>query len=205
MSVTGTRHPRQIRSSVKLFAPVLLASIVLLLTSCQGTQPVVRIGLVAPFEGRHRRVGYDLIYAARLAIRECNAAGCIGGYRVELVALDDGGSPEMAVRAAQTLAIDPLVVAVVGHWREGTTSAAAPIYAGASLSLKSMDESDRWEGEMTAGFRSRYQAVAPFDEEPGPYALPAFEACNRLIEAIGLAVSQGDEPTRETVGVLLSP
>jgi len=47
---------------------------VIFLTACSAsTQPVVKIGLVAPFEGRYRPIGYEAIYAARLAIREINA------------------------------------------------------------------------------------------------------------------------------------
>ena len=48
----------------------LILSIVLLLflSACAAsTQPVVKIGLVAPFEGRYRQIGYEAIYAARLA------------------------------------------------------------------------------------------------------------------------------------------
>ncbi|HIE37729.1 MAG TPA: hypothetical protein EYP77_01440, partial [Anaerolineae bacterium] len=44
----------------------------LLLTACQVpgvVHPTVKIGLVAPFEGRYRYVGYDLFPAVRLALR----------------------------------------------------------------------------------------------------------------------------------------
>ncbi|MCP5097251.1 MAG: ABC transporter substrate-binding protein, partial [Chloroflexi bacterium] len=64
-----------------------------LLIGCASVAPVVKIGLVGPFEGQHRAVGYDVIYSARLAVREINAAGGIGGHRVALVALDDSGDP----------------------------------------------------------------------------------------------------------------
>ena len=59
-------------------------------------RPTVKIGLVAPFEGRYRYVGYDVFYAVRLALQEVNAAGGVGGYHVELVAYDDGADPAMA-------------------------------------------------------------------------------------------------------------
>jgi ABC-type branched-subunit amino acid transport system substrate-binding protein len=109
-----------------------------LLTSCsviRVTQPVVKIGLVAPFEGEYRYVGYDAIYAARLAVRQANAAGGVGGRTVELAAYDDRGAVEGAVAAARSLAQDPQVVAVVGHFRDQTTAAARPIYEQAGLPL----------------------------------------------------------------------
>ncbi len=115
-----------------------LASCFLLLVSCRfpGTvRSTVKIGLVAPFEGRYRYVGYDVIYAVRLAVREANAAGGIGGYSVELVAYDDGANPAMAVEQARKLAVDPEVVAAVGHFRPETTAAAVDAYAGAGIPL----------------------------------------------------------------------
>ncbi len=117
---------------------LLLASCILLLASCAfpgSTAPVVKFGLVAPFEGRYRPVGYDAIYAARLAVRERNAAGGVGGYRVELVAYDDGGDAPSAIERARQLALDPQVVAVIGHYRIETTRAAWDVYALAALPL----------------------------------------------------------------------
>ena len=69
-------------------ARVFLLALALLAAGCASVDPVVKIGLVAPFEGRQRAVGYDAIYSARLAVREINAAGGVGGHRVVLVALD---------------------------------------------------------------------------------------------------------------------
>lgn len=106
------------------------------LSSCiPVTRPVVKIGLVAPFEGRYRNLGYEVIYAVRLAVREANAAGGIAGHSVELTALDDSGDPEMAAEQARKLATDPQVVAVLGHWLDATTTAAAPEYERLSLPL----------------------------------------------------------------------
>ena len=105
-----------------------------LLAACSAsTQPVVKIGLVAPFEGRYRSIGYEAIYAARLAIREINARGGINGQRVELVALDDRGEPDKAIEAARQLVLDPQVVAVIGHLRPDSTDAAMKVYCEAGL------------------------------------------------------------------------
>lgn len=110
----------------------------LLLAGCRfpgQVRPVVKVGLVAPFEGRYRYVGYDVIYAVRLAVREVNAAGGIGGYSVELVAYDDGADPEMAVTQALKLGVDPDVMAVIGHFGDETTLAALDSYTSAGLPL----------------------------------------------------------------------
>ena len=109
----------------------------MLSTGCSPlvVRPTVKIGLVAPFEGRYRYIGYEVIYAARLAIREANAAGGVQGYSVELVAYDDGGDPAMAGEQARKLAVDPEVVAAVGHFRTDTTVTALESYALAEMPL----------------------------------------------------------------------
>jgi ABC-type branched-subunit amino acid transport system substrate-binding protein len=94
---------------------------------------IVKIGLVAPFEGSYRDIGYDAIYAARLAVREINESRGMEPWRLELIAYDDRGSAEMAAQAARNLVTDPSVIAVIGHYRPETTDAAAPIYAVAGL------------------------------------------------------------------------
>jgi ABC-type branched-subunit amino acid transport system substrate-binding protein len=112
----------------------------LLLVSCRfpGTvRPTIKIGLVSPFEGRYRYVGYDVIYAVRLAVREANAAGGVGGYSVELVAYDDAADPVLAVEQARKLAVDPEVVAAIGHFRAETTAAAEDVYIEAGIPLLS--------------------------------------------------------------------
>jgi len=115
-----------------------IACFVLLLAACQvpgAVRPTVKVGLVAPFEGRYRYVGYDVIYAVRLALREANAAGGVGGYSVELVAYDDAADPAMAVQQARKLAVDPDVIAAIGHFREETTAVALRAYAEAGMPL----------------------------------------------------------------------
>ncbi len=113
-----------------LLIPVLLSA-----CAFPGTSPTFKLGLVAPFEGRYRPIGYDAIYAARLAVRQANAQGGAGGWRVELIALDDGGDPAAAVKQARMLALDPAVVGVIGHLRADTTQAASAVYAQEGLPL----------------------------------------------------------------------
>lgn len=117
---------------------LLSVLILLLLVACSvpgSVRPTVKIGLVAPFEGRYRYIGYDLFAAVRLALRQANEAGGVGGYAVEFVAYDDGGDPEMAALQARKLALDPEVLVVIGHFREETTAAALPVYAQAGMPL----------------------------------------------------------------------
>jgi ABC-type branched-subunit amino acid transport system substrate-binding protein len=118
----------------------LLLVLTVTLSACRpaGLPRVVKIGLAAPFEGQHRSLGYDAIYAARLAVREINAQGGVGGRYLELVAYDDRADPTLARTVARNLAIDPDVVAVIGAYQQRTLTAAAPLYAEAGLPLIAM-------------------------------------------------------------------
>jgi len=116
----------------------LLLIAALLLAGCAfpgSTRPMVKIGLVAPFEGLYRPLGYEVLYAVKLAVRERNAAGGVGRYMVELVALDDSGDPAQAVLAARKMAVDPDVMGVIGHFLDETTVAALDEYHQAGLAL----------------------------------------------------------------------
>lgn len=168
---------------------------------CPGsTGPLLKIGLVAPFEGRWRARGYEVLYAVKLAVGEWNAAGGVGGYRVELVALDDGGEPAAAVQQVRELAVDADVVGVVGHFSEATTLAAAPEYAAQGLALVApgvgaegvvagggvvrLGPSDRFLGQEAAGYAIEVLAVRR------PAVLRGREGYSSLADAFVAAVGQ---------------
>jgi len=109
-----------------------------LIVSCAGlrsTRPVVKIGLVAPFEGLYRHLGYEVLYAVKLAVRERNAAGGVSGYMVELVGLDDGNDPARARLQARKMIVDSDVMGVIGHFSDEAALAALDEYHWAGLAL----------------------------------------------------------------------
>lgn len=87
----------------------LLLLLALNIVGCvvQQTLPVKRIALLAPFEGRYREVGYQALYAARMAIAETRRTD------LELYAIDDGGSVETALFRAQALQLDTSIKTVL--------------------------------------------------------------------------------------------
>jgi len=193
-----SRYPRRVEPE----ALVVLILGLLLLTSCARVHPVVKVGLVGPFEGRYRSIGYDAIYSARLAVREVNARGGIGGYRVALVAMDDGGDSELAIRTAAAMTSDPSVSAVVGHWLPETTSAAAALYADAGLPFIDTSQdpfATREPGTLPAVFLEAYQQVSPFDETAGLYAGSTYLAFRYLWLAMESAASSSLGMSREGV------
>jgi ABC-type branched-subunit amino acid transport system substrate-binding protein len=178
--------------------------VMMLLTACdlapvRPSGQVVKIGLVAPFEGRYREVGYDVIYSARLAIREANQASETGQMKALLVAVDDFGDPEMARESAEAMAIDPEIMAVIGHWLPETTTAARPIYEAAGLALVEIGQGDLGPVDPTSlpsAFLGAYEDVTPFDDTAGPFAGTAYDgvwlilAAMEEIEAGGEAIDR---------------
>ena len=86
-----------------------------LLCGCSATPPwrgLVKIGLVLPFHGPSAAAAMATHVAVRQRLIDANVAGGAGGYRLELVSLDDEGDPAIAARRADELGADPLVLAV---------------------------------------------------------------------------------------------
>lgn len=106
----------------------------LALATC-GPAPnrTAKIGLVAPFEGRYRAMGYDVVPAVRLALQEFARWPQRPDIVVELVAYDDMGDPDYAAVQASRLLADPDISIVIGHWLDNTTMRALPIYEKAGI------------------------------------------------------------------------
>lgn len=180
---------------------VLALLFALTMSACRGAPQSLKVGLVAPFEGRWRALGYDAVYAARLAVREINELGGVAGRPVELVALDDSAQTDLARHAAASLVVDPDVYAVVGHGLPETTASALPLYEDHNLPLIVLGQAPFEPvdpASLPGDFHARYEAVTPFDEVAGPYAGPTYDALYLLFEALELAETRG-QISRESV------
>jgi ABC-type branched-subunit amino acid transport system substrate-binding protein len=100
-----------------------------------STQPVIKVGLVAPFEGRYRSLGYEALGAVKRAVRERNEVGGVAGYMVELVALNDGHDLESRRFLARKFAVDERVMGVVGPFSDDALHVAASSYHEQGLPL----------------------------------------------------------------------
>lgn len=94
----------------------------------------IKIGMGAPMTGDNAAFGQDISQAAKIAVSD---AGKFQGFSFELVAEDDGGTPEGGAAVANKLVADPQVVAIAGHIFSGATQAAMPIYEAASIPMMS--------------------------------------------------------------------
>ncbi len=112
----------------------LIAIMGLLVSSCVPVRPVVKIGLLASFEGLHRRNGYEALAAMRLAIRTLATQGdALQTVALIPLALDAGADAAQARRSAQKLLADPAVKAIIGPYDPATIEAVRPIIAATGL------------------------------------------------------------------------
>ena len=94
----------------------------------------IKIGMGAPMTGDNAAFGQDISQGGKIAVSD---AGQFQGFSFELVAEDDGGTPEGGAAVANKLVADPQVVAIAGHIFSGATLAAIPIYEAAAIPMMS--------------------------------------------------------------------
>ena len=114
----------------------LLFAVCYLLSACAlpgDAAPIVKIGVIAPFEGAGRPLGYAILPAVKAAVAEANTSGKLGRYQVMVVAFNDDLYGPTAAAQAKALALDPEVLAVVGPWSAETAAAVEPTTAEAGL------------------------------------------------------------------------
>lgn len=103
--------PADMRSRRKLWA--LLFGLMFITAGCAVSQspPITKIALLAPFEGRHRAIGYNALYAVRLALTESSA------QNIQLLAVDDGGTVDASIERIRAINNDPSIYAIIvlGH------------------------------------------------------------------------------------------
>jgi len=121
------------RSSVSTLALLML---LLLSAACVrpwNAAPVIKLGVIAPFEGAGRSLGYAVLPAIKSAVADANASGELAGYRVAVVALDDSLDPTIAAQQAKALALDPDVLAVIGPFTEEAAETVKHALAAAAI------------------------------------------------------------------------
>ena len=100
-------------------AALSLCLLTLCLAACvAGGSPPQKIALLAPFEGQYREIGYNALYAVRLAFSDAEPE------RAQLLAVDDGGTPASAVARVKALNLDPAVAAIIALGPHATAPSA---------------------------------------------------------------------------------
>ena len=99
----------------------------------------IKIGLNLPFTGADAHDAELIKDGAMLAIDEANDAGGVGGYKIDVLRLDDGTAtagqydPAQAATNARKMVSDDLVVAAIGPQMSGSGKAMSPILSQGGL------------------------------------------------------------------------
>jgi branched-chain amino acid transport system substrate-binding protein len=127
---------------------------------------VIKIGFGGPMTGDNSAFGIDASQGAALALKD---AGELEGHAFELAIEDDQGTGDGGAAAANKLAADPAVVAVVGHSFSGATNNAMPIYAEANIPMMSPSAT---RVDLTTLGNAAFNRVIATDKIQGAVATP---------------------------------
>lgn len=170
---------------------------VLWLVGCSPSHPLERYVLIAPFEGEEREVGYQVLYGARLAIQQANRLD------IELLAVDDGGSPEQLQQRLYALARDPAVQHImiagsnsadlslgtsqyrIGQWKVDPDSPCGDkctlLFFRAQLESGEAIIVETTSPPINPDFRTVYLTSDQFVPEPLPLALASYQTVQALM------------------------
>lgn len=106
---------------------VAVALAALGLAAAAQAQTTVKVALAIPETGPNTQYGDMVNAGARTAFEQINAAGGKGGYKFEVVPMDDACDPKQAVTVANRI-VSEKIHYVIGHVCSGGTIPAADIY-----------------------------------------------------------------------------
>lgn len=151
-----TFHSR--RRAIRAMA-LAVAAFSVLFQGCDSPPTTIKIGVAQPLTGNLAALGQDLLNGVNLAVAELNKEGFrVKGKLValEVVAVDDRGSPDTGKEVARQL-VDAGVVAVIGHLNSGVSIAAAPIYAEKNIAQMAISTNPKY---TQLGLSTTFRLVA---------------------------------------------
>jgi ABC-type branched-subunit amino acid transport system substrate-binding protein len=114
-------------------------------SSDDSSSDTLKFGLEAPLTGSLAELGQGMLNGAKQAAAKVNAAGGIGGKKIEIVAIDDKGDVDAGVAAAKA-AVAKGLDAIVGPYNSGVGLKTLPIYIEAGLVPLRLTSSDATAG-----------------------------------------------------------
>jgi branched-chain amino acid transport system substrate-binding protein len=124
---------------IGLSSTALAGSLATLRRAAIAADKSVKIGINLPFTGADAHDAELIKDGALLALDEANAAGGVGGYKVDVLLLDSGTAtagqydPAQAATNARKMVSDGAVVAAIGPQMSGAGKAMAPILSQGGL------------------------------------------------------------------------
>ena len=95
----------------------------------------IKIGVYADLTGQTSAFGQSTKNGVELAVEEINAAGGVGGKKLEILIEDDQGRPEQAKTAVSKLVNQDKVQVLIGEATSTNSLAAAPVAQEAKIPM----------------------------------------------------------------------
>jgi len=124
---------------IQLSTTALVGPLAMHARSAAAADTTVKVGINLPFTGADAHDAELIKDGALLAIDEANAEGGTGGYKIEVLLLDDGTAtagqydPAQAATNARKMVADKAVVAAIGPQMSGSGKAMSPILSQGDL------------------------------------------------------------------------
>ena len=135
--------------------------------AAQAQQKLVKLGITLPLTGADADDASKIEHGFEMAVREANAKGGVGGYKIQFVTYDSGTAtagqydPAQAATNARKLTSDPLVVANLGPQMSGEGKAMTPILSEADLATitPSSTNPDITDPKFAGQFKPKGKAI----------------------------------------------
>ena len=124
---------------IHLSTTALVGALAVHARSATAADKTVKVGINLPFTGADAHDAELIKDGAMLAIDEANAQGGVGGYKIDVLQLDDGTAtagqydPAQAATNARKMVADKEVVAAIGPQMSGSGKAMSPILSQGDL------------------------------------------------------------------------
>ncbi len=154
----------------KVFLAISLVISVFLTFACvdkSGTATVgpagdtIKVGVYGDLTGQTSSFGQSTKNGIELAVEEINAAGGVGGKKIQLIIEDDQGRPEQAKTVVSKLINQDRVQAVLGEVASTNSLAAAPVAQEAKIAMITPSSTNPKVTEV-GDFISRVCFIDPF-------------------------------------------
>jgi len=128
----ATKLPWHIRQLLP--RAVLIAATIFFGLTAQAQQ-TIKIAAGAPLTGALAKPGQEVFNAVKLAADEWNAKGGVLGMKIEVVAADDQGNPQVGVAAAEKVVADSAIMGAVWGITSSTCIPASEILEKANMAF----------------------------------------------------------------------
>jgi hypothetical protein len=141
------------------------------------TPPITKIVLLAPFEGEQRDLGYNALYAVRLALSDANA------QNIDFLAIDDGGTPQNAQDRALALQQDSAVRAILLLGDRTTQPDVQKLLPNVTIIVIDQNNTATLSN-IPLDFRERYLASDVYVPEPTHIAFNSYIATQQILQQL---------------------